>query len=100
MAQKKYLTQKVAAPDISSNQLIEYSFSGITLTNNKYRRKNSHNITVRNCCQTHLTLVILDPSFVGQGLLKDEPITFSLTEFHFHRSLYQEKLKIFGEIVG
>ena len=34
------------------------SVSSITLTNDKYRRKNSRNITVCSCFQTHLTLFI------------------------------------------
>ena len=47
-----YLTQKVAISDFSfCNQLIKYSYvSGITLGNDKYRRKNSHSITVRSIC--------------------------------------------------
>ena len=55
-------------------------------------------ITVHNCCQTHLNLLILEPSFVGRCLLKDEPINFCLTDFHFHRTLSSEKFKIFEEI--
>ena len=46
---------------------------------------------MHNCCQTHLTLLILDPSFVGRCLLKDEPIFFSLTGFYFHSTLFREK---------
>ena len=38
-------------------------------------------MTVRYCCQTHLTLLILDPSFGGRCLLKDEPITLCLIDF-------------------
>ena len=46
---------------------------------------------MRNCCQTHLTLLILDPSFVGCCLLKDQPILFSLTDIYFHSTLFREK---------
>ena len=50
----KYLTQIVAF--ITTNKIL--SVSGITLTNNKYRRKNSQSLTVHSCFQTHLTLFI------------------------------------------
>ena len=82
---------------IFSNQLIEYSVSVINLNNDKYRRKNSHSITVRNCFQTHLTLR-LDPSFVGRCPLKDKAINFCLTDVYFHRTLYSQKFQIFREI--
>ena len=41
-------------------------------------------LTVSPCVtvgQTHLTLLILDPSFVSRCLLKDEPITLCLIDF-------------------
>ena len=41
---------------IFCNQLIKCSVSGITLSNDKDRRKNSHSITVFRCCRNHLTL--------------------------------------------
>ena len=53
--------------------------------------KRTHSITVHNCYQTHLTLLILDPSFVGRCVLKDEPITLCLTDFYFHRTVCQQK---------
>ena len=58
------------------NKLIKYSVSGITLINEKYKRKNSHSITVPSCLPTHLTLFILGacrpahPSFVNLCFLK------------------------------
>ena len=67
------------------NQLIKYSVSSITLTNDKYRRKNSHSITVCSCFRTHLTLFIsgvcrpAHPSFVNWWFLKNEPIILCLT---------------------
>ena len=39
------------------NQLIHY-VSGITLGNDKYRRRNSQGITMRSSCWSHLTLII------------------------------------------
>ena len=43
---------------ISWNQLIKYScVSGITLSDDRDRRKNSHSITVLSCCRTYLTLL-------------------------------------------
>ena len=51
------------------------------MINAQKRRKNSHSINVRYCCQTHLALLILDPSFVGLCLLKDEAITLCLIDF-------------------
>ena len=73
------------------------SVSGITLTSDKYRRKNSHNITVRSCLRTHLTLFIsgacrsAHPSFVNRCFLKNEPIILCLTYFYFHRTVLSKK---------
>ena len=83
------------------NQLIKYSVSDITLNDDKYRRKNSHSITVRSCCRTHLTLLIsglcrsAHPSSISRCLLKNEPITLCLTKFYFHGTVSK---KIFGGI--
>ena len=59
-ARNKYLTQRVAAPNLFSltNQFNILCFWGITLSNNNYIRKNSHTITVHSFCRTHLTLFI------------------------------------------
>ena len=79
------------------NQLIKYSVSGITLTNDKYRKKNSHSITVRSCLRTHLTLFIsracrsAHPSFVNRCFLKNKPIFLRLTYFYFHRTVLSKK---------
>ena len=84
------------------NQLIKYSVSGITLTNDKYRKKNSHSITVRSCLRTHLTLFISGAcrsghsSFVNQCFVKNEPIILCLTNFYFHRTVLRKN--IFGGI--
>ena len=73
------------------------SVSGITLTSDKYRRKNSRNITVRSCLRTHLTLFIsgacrsAHPSFVNRCFLKNEPIILCLTYFYFHRTVLSKK---------
>ena len=73
------------------------SVSGITLTNDKYRRKNSHSITVRSCLRTHLTLFIsgacgpAHPSFVNLCFLKNEPIILCLTYFYFQRTVLSKK---------
>ena len=54
--------------------------SGITLTNDKYRRKNAHSITLHSCFQTHLTLLIsaecrsVNPSFVNGVSLKTKQL--------------------------
>ena len=79
------------------NQLIKYSVSGITLTNDKYRRKNSHSITVCSCFRTHLTLFIsgvcrpAQSSCVNRCFLKNEPIILCLTYFYFHRPVLNKK---------
>ena len=73
------------------------SVSCITLSNDKYRRKNSDSITVRSCCRTHLTLFVqgacrsANPSFVNRCFLKNKPITMCLTYFYFHRSVLSKK---------
>ena len=67
---KKYLSQKVAIPDLY--------VSGITLSNEKYGRKNSQTITVRNCCWSRLTLFML-------GVRKFARLTY------FHRTFRKQK---------
>ena len=68
------ILKKVQKVAFTTSQL--NSASGITLTNDKYRRKNSHSITVRSCFRTHLTLFIygvcrsVHPSFVNGVSLK------------------------------
>ena len=53
---KKYLIQKVATLKLFSltNQLTAF-VSGVTLSNDNYRRKNFHTIILRSCCQTNLS---------------------------------------------
>ena len=53
---KKYLIQKVATLKLFSltNQLNAF-VSGVTLSNDNYRRKNFHTIILRSCCQTNLS---------------------------------------------
>ena len=53
--------------------ILKLYVSGITLSSDKYRRKNSHSLTVCSCYPTHLTLFIFrsaHPSFVTRVLLK------------------------------
>ena len=76
-------------------QLIKYSVSGIILSNDRYRGKNCHKITVRCCCRTHLTLFILGvcrsvhPSFKDRCFLKNELIILRLNDFYFHRTVFK-----------
>ena len=73
------------------------SVFGITLTNDKSRRKNSHRITVRSFLRTYLTLFIsgagrsAHPFFVNRCFLKNEPIILCLTYFYFHRTVLSKK---------
>ena len=73
------------------------SVFGITLTNDKSRRKNSHRITVRSFLRTHLTLFIsgagrsAHPFFVNRCFLKNEPIILCLTYFYFNRTVLSKK---------
>ena len=81
---------------IFSKQLIKYS-----LLNNHLqwyqRKKNSHSITVRSCCHTHLILFILEVSrsahlsSISRCLLKNESVTLCLTEFYFQRTVCKQK---------
>ena len=65
------------------------SVSGITLTNDKFTRKNSDSITMCSCFQTHLTVFIsgmcrsVHPSFVNRCFLKNEPTILCLTYLIF-----------------
>ena len=67
------------------------------MTNDKYRRMNSHSITVSSCLRTHLNLFIsgacrsVHPSFVNQCFLKSERIILCLTYFYFHRTVFSKK---------
>ena len=66
------------------NQLIKYSVFGISLSNYKYRRKNSHqSITVRSYCRSHLTL------FISQGCA--DLLDYCLTDCYFHRTVCKRK---------
>ena len=73
------------------------SVSGITLTNDKYRRKNCHSITEHSCFQTHLTLSywrcaeLCTPLLQYRCFLKNEPIILRLTYFNFHRTVLNKK---------
>ena len=66
------------------------SVSGITLTSDKYRRKNSHSIILRSCLRTQACRSAY-PSFVNQCFFKNEPIILCLTYFCFHWTVSSKK---------
>ena len=80
---------------IFCNQHVVY-VSGITLSNDKYKRKNSHNMTVRNCCRTHVNFfkwvvgvsqICAPLSFISWYFFKSQPVILCLNDFCYHRTV-------------
>ena len=71
------------------------TFSGITLTNDKNRRKNSYNITVCSWFRTYWTLSGVSRSvqstILNRCFFKNEPIILCLTYFYFPWTVLSKK---------
>ena len=75
-----------------------FYFSGITLSNNNYRRKNSHHnraqLLSNSCNPIPIggVQICLPLSFISYCLLKREPITLCLTGLYFCRTVCKHKV--------